>query len=250
MKMQFIRSISLKDEQVKTKDEYPFNLPAVQTLGVLECHPHVTFIVGENGSGKSTLLEAIAVAFGLNAEGGSRNFNFNTEASHSNLHTEIKIIRGIHRARDAYFLRAESFYNVASTIDQLDREPDDNSPPIIHSYGGTSLHKQSHGESFFALFKKRFGGNGMYMLDEPEAALSPKRQMELLVRLDELVAQGSQFMIATHSPLLLAYPNAWIYELSTTGYKRVQYKDSNHYKLYTAFLNDPEAMLQKLGIID
>lgn len=227
--------------------QYPFNLAAVQQLKQLDCHPNVTFIVGENGTGKSTLLEAIAVAFGLNAEGGSRNINFVTEASHSALHKHIQIVRGVRRAKDAYFLRAESYYNLASFIDQHDREPDSGGK-IIDYYGHKSLHEQSHGESFFSLFKHRFGGNGMYILDEPEAALSPQRQMELLVRLDELVKQNSQFIIATHSPILLSYPKATIYELSKSGYKQMPYKQTDHFTLYNSFLAQPDAMLHRLGI--
>jgi len=247
MLTQFIRSVSLLEDTIPDKEEYPFNLPAVKNLTTLEFHPNVTFLVGENGSGKSTLMEAMAIRFGLNAEGGSRNFNFATEASHSPLHNHIRIAKGVKRARDSFFLRAESYYNVASNIDQLDREPSFG-PKIIESYGGTSLHEQSHGESFFSLFFKRFGGEGMYLLDEPEAALSPQRQMQLLVRLHELVGKGSQFIIATHSPILLSYPHSKLFSLSQKGYEELHYKDTRHFAAYKNFLDQPEKMLKELGI--
>lgn len=226
---------------------YPFALPAVKCLQTLLLHPNVTFIIGENGSGKSTLLEAIAVNFGLNAEGGSRNFTFSTQATHSVLHEHLVLTKGTTRPTDAFFLRAESYYNVATNIDDLDKEPG-NAPRIINAYGGKSLHEQSHGESFFSLFMHRLRGNGLYILDEPEAALSPKRQMTLLARMHELVGQNSQFIIATHSPILLAYPQAQIFELTETGYSETLYENTRHYTLYKAFLQNPTGSLHRLGI--
>src|SRR5262249_7885547 len=155
---------------------------------------------GENGAGKSTLLEAIAIGMGLNPEGGSRNFKFATRESHSNLSKFLRLSRSVRRVRDSYFLRAESYFNVATEIEALDREPDSGAR-IIEAYGGKSLHEQSHGESFFSLFMNRLRGNGLYFFDEPEAALSPNRQLSFLSRLHDLVRQGSQFLIATHSPI-------------------------------------------------
>ncbi len=247
MLTQFIRSVELIRDTIPDSKEYPFNLSAVRHLDVLELHPKVTFLIGENGSGKSTLMEAIALRYGLNAEGGSRNFNFSTQETHSPLHNHIRIAKGIKRAQDAYFLRAESYYNVATNIDELDKEPLGGAP-LKDSYGGKSLHEQSHGESFFALFHHRLRGNGMYLLDEPEAALSPKRQTELLKRLHELVSNNSQFLIATHSPIILAYPHATIYHLSDKGYVQMRYEDTEHYTLYRDFLNKPEHLLAELGI--
>ena len=188
-------------------DSYLSALPAVRALGDRE-HPllfpaGVTFLVGENGTGKSTLLEAVAVACGFNAEGGTRNFDFSTRATHSPLHEYLTVGRTAY-PRDGFFLRAESFYNVATNIDEMDETIP--GPRLIDSYGGVSLHKQSHGESFLALVEHRFGGNGLYLLDEPEAALSPTRMMSLLVLLRNLVKKHSQFIIATHSPILMAYP--------------------------------------------
>ncbi len=224
---------------------YPFNLPVVRNLDELTFHPKVTFLVGENGSGKSTLIEALAVAWGFNAEGGSKNFRFDTRASHSELHRFVRPIRSTKRAKDGYFLRAESYFNVATQIEDLDREPGLGAR-IIDSHGGASLHEQSHGESFFALLEHRFRGQGLYILDEPEAALSPSRQLSFLARLHELVGQGSQFIIATHSPIILAYPQAWIYQTSPRGLERIDYEDSDHYQVTRNFLNRRDAFLDVL----
>jgi predicted ATPase len=226
-------------------NRYPFNLPAIRSLHELVFHPKVTFLVGENGSGKSTLIEALAVAWGFNAEGGSKNFNFATRASHSPLHAFVRPVRGIARPRDGFFLRAESYFNVASQIEALDAEPSFG-PPIIDSFGGRSLHEQSHGESFFALLEHRFHGKGLYILDEPEAALSPSRQLSFLARLHQLVGQNSQFIIATHSPILLGYPESWIYQASETGLDRVEYEDTEHFQITRGFLNRRESFLQVL----
>ncbi|QNH18541.1 Chromosome partition protein Smc [Xanthomonas sp. SS] len=233
----YLMDVTLKEDRVPSMQAWPYSLPAVRNLGVLRFHPKVTFIVGENGSGKSTLLEAIAVAWGFNAEGGTRNFNFSTLASHSNLHDALRLGRSGRRPRDGFFLRAESFYNVASEIERLG---------VIDSYGGVSLHAQSHGESFFALMLHRFGGNGFYVLDEPEAALSPSRQMAMLTRLHQLVQQRSQFVIATHSPILMAYPHADILQIGEDGLQRVAYRDTEHYRLTRAFLEQPQRMLDAL----
>jgi len=159
---QFVSRISLKTELIQSFDAYPLNLPAVRNLDAVELHPKVTFFVGENGSGKSTLLEALAVSHGFNAEGGSKNFRFDTRQSHSNLHELLRVSKGIKKPRDGYFLRAESFFNVATEIERLDDEPFP-APPIIDSYGKKSLHEQSHGESFLALLMNRFGGQGLYI---------------------------------------------------------------------------------------
>lgn len=240
----YVLEVKLKRDKVPSFDQYPFSLPAVLHLHSLELHPKVTFIVGENGSGKSTLLEAIAIAWGFNPEGGSKNFRFSTRRSHSELHEYLTLSKGIRRPRDGYFLRAESFFNVATEIEQLDEGP--GGPPIINSYGGRSLHAQSHGESFFSLMTHRFGGNGFYVLDEPEAALSPSRQFALLTRLHQLVETQSQFVVATHSPILLAYPEATLYQISEEGLQSVQYEKTEHYSFARAFLNDPKRYLNFL----
>jgi len=242
---QFISRVSLRRDIVDSFERYPFCLPAVRTLDAMEMHPKVTFLVGENGSGKSTLMEAIAVAMGYNAEGGTRNFSFGTRRSHSVLHEYLRIARGFKRPRDGFFLRAESFFNVATEIERLDEEPGFG-PPVINAYGGRSLHEQSHGESFLALMMHRFGGNGLYLLDEPEAALSPQRQLAVLSRIHDLVEDGSQFIIATHSPILMAYPNAWIYTCSPDGVARIDYQDTEHFRVTRDFLASPERMLRVL----
>jgi predicted ATPase len=218
-------------------EAYPFQLPVVRNLHELEFHPKVTFLVGENGSGKSTLIEALAVAWGFNAEGGSQNFNFGTRASHSELHTFVRPVRSAKRAKDGFFLRAESHFNVSTQIDELG---------VGSSYGGRSLHEQSHGESFFALLDHRFRGQGLYILDEPEAALSPNRQISFLVRMHELIGQKSQFIIATHSPIILSYPDAWIYQTTSSGLERVEYEDTDHYQVTRQFLNHRRTYLETL----
>ncbi len=242
----FIRSFRLLRDEIPEPSRYPFCLPVFQDLTELELHPRVTFFVGENGSGKSTILEAIAVARGFNPEGGTFNFTFVSRASHSELYRYIRLVKGSRRLRDGFFLRAESFFNLATAIEALDSEG--MGPPVINSYGGRSLHEQSHGESFFAAMQNRFGGNGLYILDEPEAALSPVRQMALLSRLHQLVNLDSQFIIATHSPILLAYPDAVIYQLSAgaPGLQRVAYEETEHYMVTRQFLNNYPKMLDIL----
>lgn len=229
------------------KASYLHNLSAVKQLeqmSEITFLKPVTFFVGENGTGKSTLLEAIAVACGFNAEGGTRNFNFSTAYTHSELHEHLTVIKRNY-PKDGFFLRAESFYNVASNIDELDNTPS-YSPRIIGSYGGVSLHKQSHGESFLSLVENRFGGNGLYLLDEPEAALSPSRLMVLIAKINQLVEDNSQFIIATHSPILMTFPNAIVYEFSDKGILPVYYRDTEHYQLTRRFLENPERMLHYL----
>jgi len=241
----YLVSITLLRDKVTSFTEFPFSIPAIAGLDTIELDRPVTFFVGENGAGKSTLLEAIAIGMGLNPEGGSRNFKFATRQSHSSLSNCLRLARSPRRLRDTYFLRAESYFNVATEIEALDREPGFG-PPVINSYGGKSLHEQSHGESFFSLFMNRLGGNGLYFFDEPEAALSPARQLSFLSRLHDLVTQGSQFLIATHSPILLAYPDADIHVLDGGPPRRVDYRDTEHYGVTRTFLNDTERMLDIL----
>ena len=219
-------------------------VPAIRNLGRLKISPGVTFIIGENGSGKSTLIEGIAVAMGFNPEGGTKNFSFATRESHSDLHRYLRIARTPKRQSDGFFLRAESFFNVATNIEELDSEG--LGPPVIQSYGGSSLHEQSHGESFLALVLERFSGSGLYILDEPESALSPTRQLTVLARMKQLLDMNSQFIIATHSPILMAYPGAIIYSMTESGPQRIEYKQTEHYEITKAFLENPERMLREL----
>ncbi|HEY4216797.1 MAG TPA: AAA family ATPase [Gemmatimonadaceae bacterium] len=241
----YLREIVLRRDQVPDFTRYPFALPAVVQLERLAFSQPVTFLIGENGSGKSTLLEAIAAALGFNAEGGSRNFRFGTRDSHSELHAYLRPVRSVSRPRDGYFLRAESYFNVATEIENLDREPGPG-PPIAPAYGPRALHEQSHGESFLALVQNRFRGHGLYLLDEPEAALSPMRQMALLSRIHDLVEARSQLIVATHSPILLAYPGATIYELGASGIRSVRYEETEHFRVTRDFLNRYPMMIETL----
>lgn len=246
MNDKYIRSVEIGD--ISDDETYLSRLPIVKNFSAvrsLELDDKVTFFVGENGTGKSTLLEAIAVKFGFNAEGGTLNFSFSTYNSHSELHKYIKLVKGIERPADGFFLRAESFYNAASYIEELDKIAAP-TPKISESYGGKSLHEQSHGESFFSLVMNRFGGRGLYILDEPEAALSPSRQMSLLIRINHLVRNDSQFIIATHSPILLAYPGAAIYELTKNEIRRTPYEETETYSVMKSFMENPKRMLKYL----
>lgn len=229
------------------RDSYLARLPVVKHLAEkkIEFHKQVTFFVGENGSGKSTLIEALAISQGFNPEGGTKNFRFSTENSHSDLCDYLRVARGVVYPRDGFFLRAESFYNVASNIDQMDREGGCGAP-VIMSYGGVSLHRQSHGESFLALAENRFGGQGLYILDEPEAALSPGGLIRLMQRMDELVRQDSQFIIATHSPMLIAFPDAEVYRIREDGIESVRFRDTDHYRTTVRFLQNPESAVEEI----
>jgi predicted ATPase len=225
--------------------EHPWNLPVIRALGDgLALHPKVTFLVGENGSGKSTLLEAIAAAAGLNPEGGTSNFAFSTRASHSDLWQALRLVRGTRRPRMDYFLRAESVFTAATYIDELHAA--DPQAGVLGSYGGRSLHEQSHGESFLAVMLNRFGPDGFYVMDEPEAALSAQNCMTCLRRIHELVGEGSQFVIATHSPIVLAYPEATIYECSEAGLEEIGYEQADMVRVFSGFLADRERILAKL----
>ena len=243
--MPYIKRIKLRKEQIPSYSKYPFHLPAVKSLDELTLHPQVTYLIGENGMGKSTLLEAIAIAYGFNPEGGSFNFNFSTYDSHSSLDQYLRLVKGVQKPKDGFFLRAETYYNVASNIEELDREPLGGNK-VINQFGGVSLHEQSHGEAFFATFLNRFRGQGIYLLDEPEAALSPLRQLSMLSRMHELVEQDSQFIIATHSPLLMAYPHSTIYEFSEDGIKETLLEETSHYLLFKQFFDDKERLLHHL----
>ena len=227
---------------------YLNDLPVVKNLKEMDgirLSKNVTFFVGENGVGKSTLIEGIAIAMGFNPEGGTINFNFSTKASHSDLYRYLTISRGYKKYKDGFFLRAESFYNVATNIDEMDAEPGW-TPPVISGYGGVSLHNQSHGESFMSLVENRFAGNGLYILDEPEAALSPMRLMRLMVCMQELISRNSQFIISTHSPILMTFPGSEILEITEEGVDSVDYKNTEHFMITKRFMDAPEEMIKRL----
>ncbi|HXC40224.1 MAG TPA: AAA family ATPase [Burkholderiales bacterium] len=241
----FLLTVELLRDRVESFTAYPFSLPVVRNLNKISLHPKITCFIGENGSGKSTLLEAIAVASGFNPEGGSRNFRFSTRESHSALAEYLRIAKTHRRPKDGFFLRAESFFNVATEIERLDAEPAP-SPPIIDSFGGRSLHEQSHGESFLTLLIRRFRGEGLYILDEPEAALSPTRQLAALRRIHDLVEGGAQFIIATHSPILMSYPDAQIFGIDENGLSAVRLEETDHFLITKRFINNPEKMIGEL----
>jgi predicted ATPase len=242
----FLHAIALNRGNVKSFDEFPYTIPAIHNLHSLQFHPRVTFFVGENGAGKSTLLEGIALAEGFNAEGGSRRHaQFKTRDTHDQgFYFNLQLNRGGGKrlARsDSYFVRAESFYNLATYLDEVGST----SAPGPFSQA-MSYHQQSHGEAFMNLMTSRFGGNGLYLLDEPEAALSPQRQLSFIAALHNLVLRGSQFIIATHSPIVLAYPDTLIYHFGEHGIAPIAYEETEHYKVTRAFLLRREAMLREL----
>ena len=240
-----IKAVELEPASAAEMDTYPLNIPALRGLRSLPLDPGVTLLVGENGSGKSTLVEAIAVAAGLNAEGGSANFNFATHPHTPELARHLRLVRGSRRPRGAFFLRAESFFNVVSEIERLDSEPGPGAM-VIDGYGGSSLHQRSHGEAFLTLALHRFHGGGLYILDEPEAALSPQGCITLLLRIHQLVTERAQFIIATHSPILMAFPGATIHLLTEAGARQARYQDLDHVSLTRDFLANPDSFLRHL----
>ena len=235
----YIDSVRLKGEI--DKESYIAELPAVKFLaegGKIDTSAPVTVFVGENGTGKSTLLEGIAVAFGFNPEGGSRNFDFSTAATHSGLFKHISLTKRAY-PKDGFFLRAESFYNVATYIDSID------DGDFIKGYGGVSLHEQSHGESFLSLALNRFRGKGLYILDEPEAALSPQSVMTLIAQMGRLTKEeDSQFIRSTHSPMIMAFPGARVYEFSEEGIEEKDYRETEHFQLMKSFMQNPDRMMR------
>lgn len=233
---QLIRSVMIDWNKIDT-DSYLRHIPAISSTERVDFTHSVTFFVGENGSGKSTLLEAIAIAYGFNPEGGTRNYSFSTHDSHSELCQALRLTRGIRKAGYGYFLRAESFYNVATKEEEYSRGP-----------GGRPqhYHEKSHGESFLALAQNSFRANGFYLLDEPEAALSPQRQLTLLAEIHRCVKEGAQFIIATHSPILLGLPGAGILSFDDGMIHPCTYEETDSYQVTSMFINNRDQILHRL----
>jgi len=236
-----LKSITLLESRINQGKNYPFNIPAIKSLKSLEVTSRICFFVGENGTGKSTLLEAIAAHYGFGLEGGNRNFSPKTTGSVRSVEPLARALRlaFTKRTGKGFYLRAESFFNVASRVDDLGTSD---------SYGGKSLHSQSHGESFLALLQNRFTRSGFYVMDEPEAALSPQRQLGFLVLLHDLLRKNNdiQFLIATHSPILLAYPDAQIFSFDGGNIHQINYRESSPFQLLSRFLATPERYLDIL----
>ncbi|MGZ0050413.1 AAA family ATPase [Brevibacillus gelatini] len=233
--MVYLRTIKLLREKFPDARRYPFDLPSLRALEAIELTASVTFFVGENGSGKSTLLEAIAYQCGFHTAGGSRHNYYRVDKAEASLGDYIRL-SWLPKQTNGFFLRAESFYQFASHIDETGG---------TKNYGGRSLHSQSHGEAFMSLFTNRFGGKGIYLLDEPEAALSPKRQLAFLYLMRELVEEGAQFLIATHSPILMGYPGADILTFDESPVRQIRYRDTEHYQLTRRFLEKPDSFFEE-----
>ena len=235
----FIRDVQIAWDALAA-DCYVREIEAISGMERLTLHRNVTFFVGENGSGKSTLLEAIAAAYGFNPEGGTRNYNFSTYHSHSALCDAIRLTKGYRRAKWGYFLRAESFYNVATAEEAYSK---------LARRGPEYYHKCSHGESFLKLVQNHFQADSLYLLDEPEAALSPQRQLTLLLEIARCVSAGSQFIIATHSPVLLGFPEAEILSFDGNCIRPCRYEETESYQVTKMFLENREQMLKRLELI-
>ena len=242
--MVFLKGIRLNAKEGIDRNHYPFNIPALRDFKELPFESPVTIFVGKNGMGKSTLIEAIAIAMNFNPEGGTANFNFSTSDSHSELCNHLITIRGAKRNRDGFFLRAESFYNTISYMDTVN----DTGRNIYDYYGGKRLHEVSHGEGFLNMLNHRCRGNSFFIFDEPEAALSPFSQIKMLARMHQLVKEDSQFIISTHSPILMAYPGATVYQLTANGIHQTEYDKTEQYMLMKYFLNNTNQYLNKIGI--
>lgn len=232
----YLRSLEILRNDHTDSKTYPFSIPALKSLNSLSFRTNVTFLVGENGSGKSTFLEAIAYQSGFNTAGGGKNNYYDVDASHSILGDHIRL-SWMPKITNGFFLRAETFYHFASHLDTL--------PESLQYYGGRSLHEQSHGEAFLSLFKHRFGKKAIYLLDEPEAALSPARQLALMRVIKDLEKEA-QFIIATHSPILLGFPDAQIINFDVHPIEEIKYEDTLHYIITRRFLENRKTVLQEL----
>lgn len=236
MNSMYLKSLEILRNKDIDLNSYPFSIPAIKNLKSISFRSNITFFVGENGSGKSTLLEAIAYQCGFNTAGGGKNNNFHVDASDAALGEYIRL-SWMPKVTNGFFLRAETFYHFASYLDTI--------PESLPYYGGRSLHKQSHGEAFLSLLTNRFGKKAIYLLDEPEAALSPARQLTLL-RIIKDLENDAQFIISTHSPILLGYPNAQILNFDEHPLKEVKYEETMHYIITRRFLENRKKVLSEL----
>ncbi|HEU4964962.1 MAG TPA: AAA family ATPase [Bacilli bacterium] len=242
----FLQRVTVLQERIESRNTYPFSIPALRELEELEFRGNVTFFVGENGSGKSTLLEAIARQCGFHTAGGGRNNSYEVEGVEAPLADALRL-SWMPKISNGFFLRAESFFQFATYLDQLVRELPGERESIYAPYGGRSLHERSHGEAFLALFTNRFGRKGIYLLDEPEAALSPARQLAFLRLIHQLEREGqAQFLIATHSPILLGYPGAQILNFDASPVEEIRYEETDHYVVTKRFMQDPQSYLREL----
>lgn len=235
MNTQFIQGIKIDWDKID-RGSYLRSIEALRGVESLQFEKAVTFFVGENGSGKSTLLEALAVAYGFNPEGGTKNYCFSTYDSHSELCKAIRVVRGYRRAEWGYFLRAESFYNVAT------KEEDYSD----FDHPSEKYHERSHGESFLAIAQSQLKPNGVYIFDEPEAALSPQRQLTLLLEIYECTKKGAQFFIVTHSPILLGIPGAEIWTFDNGRLHTCEYEETDSYQVTEMFINNRKQLLDRL----
>lgn len=242
MNQQFIQSVSINWDEI-SEHSYLRRIPALRSIEELAFEHPITFFAGENGTGKSTLLEAIAVAYGFNAEGGTRNYRFSTYDDVSELSRAIRMKKGFRRPHSGYFFRAESFFNVATKAEEY-RDGDDKSA-YYSRFGGKSLHEQSHGESFLSYFQS-FDQEGLFLMDEPEAALSPQRQLTLFIQMAKMAERGSQFIVATHSPILLGIPDAQILTFDDGAVRPCRYEDTESYQITELFINNREILVQRL----
>ena len=231
----FVKRISLMRDEIKNLNVYPFNIKSLKNFSELSLEKNVSFLVGDNGIGKSTLIEALAIKLGMNPEGGTQNFMFSTRATHSKLHEFLVVSKGSKWPTTKFFFRAETFYNFATELEEIG----------AGGYGERNLHDCSHGESFVQLIENRFTEKGLYVLDEPEAALSPANQLKLLAFIDRMAKNGSQFIIATHSPILISYRDGIVYDLNN-NFNKIDYKQTDTFNIYRNFIYDPVGMQKEL----
>ena len=240
----FLRGMLLNEGKVPYWDSHPYDIPAVRQVAKINFRQRVTILAGENGSGKSTIIEAVADLAGMNVAGGSKGMKIDNQEERAHLAWYSKLVRGPTREMDGFFLRAESYFNISTDLLKYEEVR----PGFLQdSYGGNP-HEKSHGEAFLALVTNRFRGDSLFILDEPESALSPTRQLSLLMEMERLIGENCQFVLATHSPILMAFPGARLYWLDDTGIEERDYKETPHYAVMKRMVEDPEGYLFQMGI--